>query len=89
MDKNGNGKLLELARLTSVTELSFSSFSYAMFTQMCILSGCDYTPSIRGMGLKKAHRLLMQSHNPDQVYLLLVAVDVRCVRCSGAPHDTL
>ncbi len=25
---------------------------------LCALSGCDYLPSVRGMGLKKAHRMV-------------------------------
>lgn len=25
---------------------------------LCALSGCDYLPSVQGMGLKKAHRLV-------------------------------
>ncbi|KAJ4462723.1 putative Exonuclease 1 [Paratrimastix pyriformis] len=71
MDKTGSGKLLELSRLNTVTEVSFSHFTMAMFTQMCILSGCDYTPSIKGMGLKKAHRLLCQYKTIDQVLRMI------------------
>jgi exonuclease-1 len=27
---------------------------------MCIISGCDYLDSIKGIGLKKAHRLVYE-----------------------------
>ena len=38
---------------------------------MCILSGCDYLPSIRGVGLKKAYKLL-KLH--DDVFSVLEAM---------------
>ncbi|SYW86584.1 uncharacterized protein UHO2_04081 [Ustilago hordei] len=37
------------------------------FRQMAILSGCDYLPSIVGMGLKNAHRLLRRHKTVDKV----------------------
>jgi exonuclease-1 len=36
-----------------------------MFRLMCILSGCDYLPSIAGMGIKNAHKLVAK--NKDNV----------------------
>ena len=38
--------------------LDFSSFSDEMFLDFCVLSGCDYLPSIRGLGPKTLHELL-------------------------------
>ena len=40
-----------------------------MFLTMCILSGCDYLESIRGIGLKKAHKLVMDVGQDDIISL--------------------
>lgn len=32
---------------------------------MCILSGCDYLPSIPGVGLIKARQFITRSSEPD------------------------
>jgi len=36
----------------------WQSWKTGLFTDMCILSGCDYLPSIPGVGLKTAHAAL-------------------------------
>jgi exonuclease-1 len=41
------------ADLGSIEKPSFVSFDPDMFRAMCILSGCDYVPSLPGVGLKK------------------------------------
>ena len=59
MDDSGEGKLIRLARLTECRSPSdFGAFSHKMFRQMCILSGCDYLESIKGIGLKRAHQAI-------------------------------
>ena len=59
MDKFGNGKEIDLNRLTECTSpMSYANFNMEMFRQMCILSGCDYLSSISGFGLRKAHSLI-------------------------------
>ena len=35
------------------------------FRRMCILSGCDYLPSIPGIGLGKAFKFFSQTTNDD------------------------
>ena len=35
------------------------------FRRMCILSGCDYLPSLPGIGLGKAFKLFSQITNAD------------------------
>lgn len=37
------------------------------FLEMCILSGCDYLPSIPGFGLKKAYLAIKQHGNYTKV----------------------
>lgn len=58
MDKGGNGIEVDLDRLNDVTELNFTKFTQDMLLTCCILSGCDYLESIKGIGFKKAHKLV-------------------------------
>ncbi len=36
-----------------------------MLLSMCILSGCDYLESIKGIGFKKAHKLVYEADSAD------------------------
>ena len=36
-------------------ELNLAGFSHRMFLEMCVMAGCDFLPSPRGVGIKKAH----------------------------------
>ena len=58
MDRNGNGFGVDLNDLNEVKEYDFTSFKDDMLLTMCILSGCDYLDSIRGVGFKKAYKLV-------------------------------
>lgn len=60
MDKNGAGIEVDLDNLAEVEELNFKNFTSDMFLACCILSGCDYLESIKGIGFKKAHRLVFE-----------------------------
>ncbi|XP_053568256.1 exonuclease 1 [Bombina bombina] len=64
MDKFGHGLEIDQARLGMCKHLA-DSFTEEKFRYMCILSGCDYLPSIHGIGLVKACKLLKISNNPD------------------------
>ena len=37
-----------------------------MFITMCILSGCDYLESIKGIGFKRAHKLIEENVTFDE-----------------------
>jgi len=37
-----------------------------MFITMCILSGCDYLGSIKGIGFKTAHKLIEENFTFDE-----------------------
>ena len=39
-------------------DLSFAGFTPDQFLEMCVMSGCDYLPSLPGVGIKRAHGLL-------------------------------
>jgi hypothetical protein len=53
-----------------------------MFTSMCILCGCDYADSIKGVGVKKAHALMRENKTIENI--------MRRLRLDGAlaiPHN--
>ncbi|KAK9714476.1 hypothetical protein RND81_06G097100 [Saponaria officinalis] len=58
MDKYGQGVEFQFQLLERNKDLNFGGFSGDMLLEMCILSGCDYLPSLPGMGLKRAHALI-------------------------------
>lgn len=60
MDKFGQGVEFHITRLERNRELDFNGFTRQMLLEMCILSGCDYLPSLPGMGVKRAHALIQK-----------------------------
>ena len=40
---------------------------------MCMLAGCDYLPSVPGLGIKTAHRLVRQHRTPERLLRALAA----------------
>eukprot|EP00118_Oscarella_pearsei_P004623 m.20057 g.20057 ORF g.20057 m.20057 type:complete len:628 (+) comp27964_c0_seq1:1398-3281(+) len=58
MDENGEGIRINLQRLGEVKGMQ--GFTMESFRHMCVLSGCDYLPSISGMGLFTARKLLVK-----------------------------
>ncbi|XP_074107167.1 exonuclease tos isoform X2 [Cotesia typhae] len=65
MDIHGNGVLVEQERLHLAMNLSPSQFDLDKFRHMCILSGCDYLPSLPGIGLNKAFKFILKNTDPD------------------------
>jgi len=58
MDKYGQGVGFQFSDITANKDIDFSNFSKRMILELCIMSGCDYLPSLPGMGVKKAHALI-------------------------------
>nr|XP_003706025.2 PREDICTED: uncharacterized protein LOC100876211 isoform X3 [Megachile rotundata] len=58
MDVNGSGILVDQDRLHVAMDVSSEHFSMDQFRYMCILSGCDYLPSLPGIGLGKARKFI-------------------------------
>ncbi|KAI8818712.1 uncharacterized protein EV422DRAFT_536597 [Fimicolochytrium jonesii] len=56
LDKDGNGVELKLIDFGNVPGME--SWSHRRFRQMCIMAGCDYLESPKGIGLKTAYTLL-------------------------------
>ncbi|NXU45244.1 EXO1 Exonuclease, partial [Drymodes brunneopygia] len=69
IDKFGNGLEIDQARLGNCKQLG-NVFTEEKFRYMCILSGCDYLPSIHGIGLGKACKLLKLANNPDIIKVI-------------------
>lgn len=67
MDVNGHGLAVDLADLSKLTKLKLHEFTQEKFRHMCILSGCDYLPSVKGIGLQTAIKLLRKSANVEKV----------------------
>lgn len=64
MDKQGNGLEIDQGNLGRCRSLG-NVFTEEKFRYMCILSGCDYVPSLHGIGLGKACKLLRLAKDPD------------------------
>lgn len=62
MDRAGNGCEVDLARMGEIDdEIDLRTFNHDMFMTTCIMSGCDYLDSIKGVGFKKAYRLVYEN----------------------------
>eukprot|EP00756_Hemistasia_phaeocysticola_P005590 Hpha_TRINITY_DN13408_c0_g2::TRINITY_DN13408_c0_g2_i1::g.130970::m.130970/K10746/EXO1; exonuclease 1 len=57
MDPEGNGDLIEVGRVREVAGMEAVGQG-VQFLDICILAGCDYLPSLPGVGIKKASKLL-------------------------------
>ncbi|XP_053292501.1 exonuclease 1 isoform X1 [Pleuronectes platessa] len=64
MDKQGNGLEIDQSNLGRCRSLG-NVFTEEKFRYMCIISGCDYLPSLHGIGLGKACKLLRLAQDPD------------------------
>ena len=83
LDSDGNCTCIRRNRFSSVRDLSLHGWSDRQFREMAvsrfpkpfpsvadceqILSGCDYLPSVPGLGLKTAHRLLRKHKTVEKV----------------------
>lgn len=65
LDQNGGGLLIEQDKIHLSLNMGPEQFSFNKFRYMCILSGCDYLPSIPGVGLAKARQFISRSSDPD------------------------
>ncbi|XP_065882500.1 uncharacterized protein [Dysidea avara] len=58
MDEIGGGIVIDSDDFGSMKDGKLTNFTLDEFRQMCILSGCDYLPSVPGIGLSTAHKLM-------------------------------
>ncbi|CAN4086649.1 unnamed protein product [Withania somnifera] len=73
MDAHGNGQEVVLEHVFSnVTCVpSFRHFNKDLFTGMCVLAGCDFLPSVPGIGIAKAYNLVSKYRSLDRVLSML------------------
>ncbi|WJX67776.1 hypothetical protein P8452_52214 [Trifolium repens] len=73
MDREGNGERIELEKVFSAVSCkpSFRNFDMKLFTGMCVLAGCDFLPSVPGIGVARAHALVSKYRNIDRILSVL------------------
>ena len=71
LDQYGDCIEINRADFTACREVSLVGWTDAEFRRMAILSGCDYLPSINGMGLKKAYRMVRKYKTIDKILRML------------------
>lgn len=65
MDKSGRGKLVERSNLFMSLGMEPDEFSEEKFRYMCILSGCDYLPSLPSIGPANALKFVKLINDKD------------------------
>lgn len=71
MDKEFWGTEIELCRLEGCIEFSFKGWDQDKFIFFCILSGCDYLESPRGIGIKKAYSIIARVQGLEELFIEL------------------
>lgn len=72
LDLNGNGVVLDQSRILE-HRLFKKRLTFDGFVKMCVLSGCDYMPSLPGVGLAKACKFMVQNGSARDVNSVCVA----------------
>jgi len=60
MNSYGEGDEYRKEYLANNRDLNFSQFTDDMLIRMCILAGCDYLSSLKGIGIKKAYNIVKE-----------------------------
>ncbi|KAF1787326.1 Exonuclease 1 [Phytophthora cactorum] len=68
---DGWGSELKRRSLGANEELSFVGWTEEMFIQLCVLAGCDYCPSVSGVGIITAYKLVSTYKTPTEVLTAL------------------
>ena len=56
---------------TSSGSLDMRGFDIRMLMMMCILSGCDYCPGVKLVGIKTAHDLVRRHHGKQDKVVMI------------------
>eukprot|EP01064_Diplonema_japonicum_P031650 TRINITY_DN5720_c5_g1_i1.p1 TRINITY_DN5720_c5_g1~~TRINITY_DN5720_c5_g1_i1.p1 ORF type:complete len:582 (+),score=86.73 TRINITY_DN5720_c5_g1_i1:73-1818(+) len=67
VDRSGNAVLIRSKRLSETTGLNFDRFTKEMVLTNFILAGCDYLPSLHGIGVKKANKLVLEHRDITKI----------------------
>lgn len=65
LKENGNAKRVFFKDLSMAKELDMSDWSDDKIKELCMLSGCRDLPSLPGMDLVSAHRLIQNRDRDD------------------------
>ncbi|KAK6123068.1 hypothetical protein DH2020_043187 [Rehmannia glutinosa] len=73
MDRYGNGEEIVLEKVFNAVGgvPSFKKFDGQLFIGMCVLAGCDFLPSVPGVGIAKAYNYVAKYLNIDRVISVL------------------
>eukprot|EP00939_MAST-03C_sp_MAST-3C-sp1_P002274 g2274.t1 len=66
LDHAGFGMAFKKCELVGC-HLNFNNWTHDMIVDMCILSGCDYLPNIKKVGITRAHRLVRKYKSTERV----------------------
>ncbi|EXX59232.1 PIN domain-like protein [Rhizophagus irregularis DAOM 181602=DAOM 197198] len=67
LELNGNGIEICRDKFGDVEEINMLGWTDKKFRHMSMLAGCDYLPSIPGIGIKSAHKYLRKYETVDKV----------------------
>ncbi|KAF9623449.1 hypothetical protein IFM89_003033 [Coptis chinensis] len=99
MDRYGNGEEIVLDKVfhpvASTQEKkppkdfipSFQNFNEELFTGMCVLAGCDFLPSITGIGIRRAYTLVSKYRNLDRSGVPQVLAVLKFEKRNQMPED--
>eukprot|EP00039_Didymoeca_costata_P015251 m.255754 g.255754 ORF g.255754 m.255754 type:complete len:534 (-) comp16184_c0_seq25:3009-4610(-) len=83
MDQNGEGIEVRSEYLhadLSPSTIQLHDWPFSKIRQLCILSGCDYLPSVSGVGLKNAYKYLRDYGDVERA--------IEAIKCSySVPKD--
>ncbi|CAG7899653.1 unnamed protein product [Brassica rapa] len=73
MDRYGKGEELILDNVFQAVDQkpSFQNFDQELFTAMCVLAGCDFLPSVPGVGISRAHGFISKYQSVERVLSVL------------------
>ncbi|KAJ2064538.1 hypothetical protein GGI17_000865 [Coemansia sp. S146] len=63
LDQYGEAVIFDRQKMMDAKAVGIKGWTNEQVRRMCILSGCDYLPSVPGVGLKKAHRYVSRSQD--------------------------
>ncbi|GBB97914.1 hypothetical protein RclHR1_00310042 [Rhizophagus clarus] len=67
LEPNGNGIEICRDKFGDVEEINMLGWTDKKFRHMSMLAGCDYLPSIPGIGIKSAHKYIRKYKTADKV----------------------
>jgi hypothetical protein len=74
MDGNGHGMEIDIAQLDQTSKPSFMGFQKRDMLFASIMSGCDYLESLKGMGFKRAQKVVSK-HLGSDIFQILDFLD--------------